>query len=113
MVFGCKDTIPNFVQCFLNMCLSLFLCVLYLCHCRLWLLQWTGCHTSQKCFLLCSSTSQSQWLFMPKNTFRKFLTSLLKQIKGQIHTNTFHVFEIQLVCCYGSVTLKISFLMMQ
>lgn len=54
---------------------SMFLCVFCLCLCRLWLLPWTGCHTSQKCLLLCLSTSLSRWLFMPRNTSRKFLTS--------------------------------------
>lgn len=50
-------------------------CVFYLCLCRLWFLQLSGYHISQKCLRLCHSTTQSQWLFMPKNTSRKFPTS--------------------------------------
>lgn len=65
-------------------------CVFYLFLCRLWFLQWTGCRTSRQCLLLYGSTSQSRWLFTPKNTSRRFRTSSPKQIKGQIHVMSVH-----------------------
>lgn len=69
-------------------------CVFYLFLCRLWFLQWTGCRTSQQCLLLYGSTSQSRWLFTPKNTSRRFRTSSPKQIKGQIHVIVFPVYAM-------------------